>query len=55
VITTAEARLIMKDATTMKVALARLQIEVGDRIDDPRRARLRRSNHANAIVPSLSF
>jgi hypothetical protein len=36
VITTAEARLIMKDATTMKVALACLQIEAGDRIDDPR-------------------
>ena len=36
VITIAEARLIMKDPTTMKVALACLQIEAGDRVDNPR-------------------
>jgi hypothetical protein len=36
VITPAEARLMMADASTMKVALAWLQIEAGDRVDDPR-------------------
>jgi hypothetical protein len=36
VISTAEARLIMRDPSSMKVALACLQIEAGDRVADPR-------------------
>jgi hypothetical protein len=44
VITTAEARLMMKDPTTMKVALACLQIEAGDRVDD---ARMRNPNQTD--------
>ena len=35
VISTAEARLIMRDPSAMKVALACLQIEAVDRVDDP--------------------
>jgi hypothetical protein len=36
VITTGEARLIMKDQSTMKTALICLQIQAGDRQGDPR-------------------
>jgi hypothetical protein len=36
VITTGEARLLMKDQSTMKTALICLQIEAGDRQDDQR-------------------
>jgi hypothetical protein len=36
VITTGEARIIMKDQSTMKSALIRLQIEAADRVDDMR-------------------
>jgi hypothetical protein len=36
VITPAEAHVMTKDASTMKVAIGCLQIEAGDRIDDPR-------------------
>jgi hypothetical protein len=36
VITTSEARRIMKDEITMKAALVCLQVEAGDRVDDAR-------------------
>lgn len=45
VITTGEARLLMKDASTMKTALLCLQIEAGDRLDD---ARLRNPNQSDS-------
>jgi hypothetical protein len=48
VITTGEARLIMKDKSAMKTALLCLQIEAGDRRDDPY------TNHAIADVLSIS-
>jgi hypothetical protein len=44
VITTAEARLIMKDKSAMNTALLCLQIEAGDRRDDPY------TNHAIAVL-----
>jgi hypothetical protein len=48
VITTGEARLIMKDKSAMKTALLCLQIEAGDRRDDPY------TNHATVDILSIS-
>lgn len=36
VITTSEARVIARDATAMRYAILALQVESGDRVDDPR-------------------
>ena len=36
VITTGEARVIARDSTAMRKAILALQVEAGDRVDDPR-------------------
>ena len=36
VITTGEVRKLLKDESTMKSAILALQVEAGDRVDDPR-------------------
>lgn len=36
VITTSEARFIARDETAMRYAILALQVEAGDRVDDPR-------------------
>ena len=36
VITTSEARVIARDATAMRKTILALQVECGDRVDDPR-------------------
>jgi hypothetical protein len=36
VITTSETRVITRDATGMRYAILALQVESGDRVDDPR-------------------
>ena len=49
VITTQEARLLMKDPSTMKTALLCLQIEAGDRRDDTRMRNPNRTDTARGF------
>ncbi len=44
VITSAQARKLLRDESTMKSAIVCLQIEAGDRVDDPRLRNLNRSD-----------
>jgi hypothetical protein len=46
---TTGASLIMKDPSTMKVARACLQIEAGDRVDDPRMRNPNQTGVANGL------
>jgi hypothetical protein len=43
VITTSEARVIARDAAAMRKAILALQVEAGDRVDDPRYLSLNKS------------